>query len=193
MTDRRFPLHWPPHVARTPARDRRPSAFKVMGAQAYAQLVEEAHRFGCTAFVISTNAPRSARTGAPYADALDDDAEDPGAALYLARGDRDLVFACDTFPTIRENLRAIYGTLESLRRIERYGARQMLAAAMAGFTALPSPDRPWHEVLGLPATATPDEIAEARKRLAREHHADGDRMKAINVAHDQGMEAKGHA
>jgi hypothetical protein len=190
MADRRFPLHWPSHIARTPAQKRRDSTFKVNAVQSYDDLLAEANRFGASEIVVSMNAPRSAKTGRPYADAMDDMMDDPGVALWITVKDRPLVFACDAFRSARENMRAIFSTLDSLRRIERNGCHQMLAAAMSGFTALPSPSRRWHEVLGLPPTAKPAEITEARKRLAREHHTDGDRMQEINVAHDEGMKER---
>lgn len=152
------PLHWPSHLPRTPARDRRASAFKVAPQQAWRELLEEIARFDGQAVIISTNAPRR-RDGRIYTDALDEKLEDPGVAVFFTWAGRRVVFACDTFLTIWENLRALHGTIDALRRIERNGAHQLFDRAFTGFAALPAPDStPWWTVLGVPQTATVAEI-----------------------------------
>lgn len=152
------PLQWPAHLPRTATRDRRASAFKVTPQQAWTELLEEIGRFGGQAPIISTNAPRR-RDGRIYSDALDEPMDDPGVAAYFTRDGKRVVFACDTFRTIWENLRALHGTIEALRRIERNGAHQLFNQAFTGFMALPAPGASdWWTVLGLPRSATADQI-----------------------------------
>lgn len=183
------PLLWPAHLPRTPAKDRRQSAFKVAPQQAYSELLDEVDRFGGVAVIISANAPRR-RDGRIYSDALDDVIEDPGAVVYFTRKGQRIAFPCDTFPTIWENLRAIGRTLYALRQIERDGAHQLFNQAFTGFAALPAPGSiPWWTVLGIAPTATPDEINAAFKTKARELGATGNEAARadLNVARDKGL------
>ena len=183
------PLQWPAHLPRTAARDRCASAFKVSPQQAWTELLDEISRFGGQAPIISTNAPRR-RDGRIYSDALAEPMDDPGVAAYFTRDGRRVVFACDAFKTIWENLRALYGTIEALRRIERNGAHQLFNQAFTGFAALPAPGAaPWWTILGVQQNATPDQINAAFKTKARELGATGNEAARaeLNVARDKGL------
>jgi hypothetical protein len=46
----------------------------------------------------------------------------PGVILYFTKGKDTLRFACGTYQSWRQNIHAIYLTLESLRAVDRYGA-----------------------------------------------------------------------
>jgi hypothetical protein len=167
-------------LPRTPARDRRASAFKVAPQQAWRELLEEIARFDGQAVIVSTNAPRR-RDGRIYTDALDEKLEDPGVAVFFTRAGRRVVFACDTFLTIWENLRALHGTIDALRRIERNGAHQLFDRAFTGFAALPAPDStPWWTVLGVPQTATVAEINAAWRPGRANSAPPGTRRRAPN-------------
>jgi hypothetical protein len=77
--------------------------------------------------------------------------------------------------------------LDALRAIERAGASQVLEQVFTGLRALPAHitvARPWREVLGVAASATPTpEIVESRFReLARSRHPDN------GGSHDQFVE-----
>jgi curved DNA-binding protein CbpA len=72
----------------------------------------------------------------------------------------------------------------------------MLDSAVSGFAALPPPivagmKRPWWEVLGVPQNSTREQVKQAYRELASEHHPDrgGDpqRMAEINAAHDEAL------
>lgn len=138
MLEPQHPLQWPAHQPRTKPSDRRDSAFKVAPQQAFSELIDEIARFGGGGPVVSTNAPRR-RDGHIYTDALYR-IEDPGVAVYFTRKTQRVVFACDTYPTVWENIRAIWATLDALRRIERNGAHQLFDQAFTGFAALPAPN-----------------------------------------------------
>ena len=48
-----------------------------------------------------------------------------------------LVIACDAFKTVANNMAAIVGTIQAIRKIERCGTSALLERAFKGFTALP--------------------------------------------------------
>jgi cytochrome c5 len=47
------------------------------------------------------------------------------------------VIACDSYSTVRANMRAVGATVEALRAIQRHGATSLLERAFTGFAALP--------------------------------------------------------
>jgi hypothetical protein len=89
---------------------------------------------GAKEIVVSTNVP-TRRDGLPYADAREP--ADPGVAVYFTHGKRQLVIACDSYSTVRANMRAVGATVEALRAIQRHGATSLLERAFTGFAALP--------------------------------------------------------
>ena len=106
--------------------------------------------------------------------------------------------AIDQYDRVADNLAAIAATLEAMRAIERHGGAQILERAFTGFTALPAPDhqRPWREVLGIPAL--PENEAQAReviegayRRLRSRYHPDkgGDAaaFSAVQAAYEQAI------
>lgn len=153
MTVPGYPLQWPAGRPRTPGEKRTGSNFRTTPGRARDFLIAEVRRLGGRELVISTNIPLK-RDGTPYAGGyrLDDE----GVAAYFKYKDRQVVFACDRWWSMAENMHAIGKTIEALRGIERWGTGDMLDAAVSGFAALPPPivagmKRPWREVLGFPA------------------------------------------
>jgi hypothetical protein len=138
--------------------------------------------------VVSTNL-RLNLAGYPRGD---ETPADPGVAVYWEKkGAPPRVMAIDAYTRVADNLAAIAATLDAMRAIERHGGAQILDRAFTGFTALPPPVR-WHQVLGVPATASPDEVNAAHRRLALEHHPDREngsavRMSEINAARDAAL------
>lgn len=144
--------------------------------------------------VISSNVPLR-RDGLPLASATEP--QDPGVAVYFERRVGEawvpFVVACDTYERVKANLRAVGLTVEALRSIARHGATEMLEQAFTGFAALPpatpADGPPWWVVLGVPQHAPADEVREAYRRLALEHHpdhgGDAERMVQINRAYTQ--------
>lgn len=204
-----FPLQWPPGWRRT-ERHRRTRAKFSKGTRRYGegasnwlersdltvpQAVErvlgELGRMGIRHDVIvaSTNVP-TRLDGRPRGDARMPD--DPGVAVYWRKGKNTRCIAVDRYDRVADNLAAIAATLEAMRAIERHGGAEILDRAFTGFTALPAPEQPW-QVLGLETSApTRDQVEQAHRRLAMQHHPDrgGDAhtMARINAARDTLLE-----
>lgn len=192
-----YPLYWPLEHARAPSR--RNAQFQLDFASARADLTRQLRLLSASEVLISSNVPLR-RDGLPAVP--DREPEDPGVAVYFARlvgGKRKpYVLACDQFTKVRWNLRAVGATLESLRAIERHGATGMMEQAFSGFAQLPPKpaDRPWREVLGVPAgPCTAAALAERYRELALEHHpdrgGDGVRMAEVNEAYARAVREVG--
>jgi hypothetical protein len=183
----RYPLAWPAGWPR--AKHRKDATFKVTFEKALADLDAEIERLGGRYPVLSTNlevrldGSLKRNNGEPA---------DRGAAVYFNLKGKQKVFACDTFTTVRDNIRGIGLTIESLRRIERYGASQMMERALEAFEALPAPLDPY-EILMIPRDARREDIEGAFKRLALKHHPDHGgstaKMAELNRARDLAIEA----
>lgn len=194
----RYPLAWPAGWPTTPSYQQNDGGFKVDFDQSVRDLAMELERLGATSGYLTTDHELRVN-GTPRRDRPP---RTPGVALYFTRNGKELCIPCDRFSNIRANIRAIGLTLESIRRMERYGTSQMVEAAFRGFEALPpgssdpiampaSGPRPWHEVLGVEPSATKDEVRGAYRRLATAHHPDngGDPklFEEITRAYQEGM------
>lgn len=177
-----FPLTWPPSKPRT--RSPESSRFETSLGKAIREVQEEVARLGGRDLVISSNLPLR-RDGVPYANASPP--ADRGVAVYFAYKKRPMCFACDRWNRVEDNMRAIVKTIDALRGIERWGSGDMVEQAFTGFLALPAPEQPW-QVLGVPHDASPEEIEQAHRRLAMQHHPDRggywSQMARINAARD---------
>lgn len=191
VTVSRYPLAWPAGWPRTKHRKRAP--FQVTFDKALADLETEVERIRGRLPILSTNLPLRLdgslvrNQGEPA---------DPGVAVYFelqsGGASKQKVFACDTFGTVKDNVRAIGQTLEALRRIERYGASSMMERALEAFTALPAPLDPW-QILGIPSNANAFQIEGAFRELAKLHHPDlggsDAKMAELNRARELALEA----
>lgn len=176
-----YPLAWPQGWPRTkhPAKSR----FSVTPDKAQQELRWEIERLGGRYPVVSSNVP-TRRDGMIYATARPDN-NDHGVAVYFERNGKQMVFACDRWDRIQDNLRAIQKTIEAMRGVERWGASDMMERAFSAFEALPSPQTAW-QVLGVSKGASSDDINAAYRRKAMESHPDTggstDAMAALNEA-----------
>lgn len=225
MTAEAYPLSWPAGWPRTPAHRRQRSNFSTSSAEtrlrrsattgqaetykvrvsrdlsvyaAMRRLQDQLDKLGASAVLLSTNVelrldgqPRSNR--APPAD--------PGAAVYFKLKGHDRVLACDKWDRVPDNIAAIAGHIDAIRRQDRYGVGT-LDQAFAGYAALPSPEmvgkRPWRSVLMVGDTALDLATAEnIYRKLAKEAHADvggsHERMIELNVAIDDARRELGAA
>ena len=87
MNPTAYPLTWPDGWPRIPAQNRERSRFRTSYAGAFDNLMNELSLLGASSIVVSSNAPLR-RDGRPYTDAMADDLDDPGVAVwFLLRGE----------------------------------------------------------------------------------------------------------
>jgi hypothetical protein len=192
------PLHWPTTTPRTPAgrRRRNPLWKGATVSTASVQIEDEVRRLDGSDLVLSTNLALRIdgfpRSGQP-------EPSDPGVAVYFKRKGKPLVFACDRYATVRENLRAVGMHLAAMRGIERWGCGT-LDQAFAGYMALPehAGGEPWWRTLGLDCEPIDVEhLTAAYRDAAKRAHPDvggsADAFKRVREAFEQGLAALGGA
>lgn len=123
-----YPLSWPINQPRTNSQERAQARFRTQGrtggygqwspnrkhtiSEGARELEQEIRRLGGNEMIISSNL-RVKANGLPYSGQRQPD--DPGVAVYFKWHDRDLVFACDKWTSIEDNLWAIVKHIEALR------------------------------------------------------------------------------
>ncbi|EON33793.1 heat shock protein DnaJ domain-containing protein [Gordonia terrae C-6] len=140
------------------------------------ELLRQLRLLKATDVVISSNL-RLRQDGFPYSGQRQP--EDTGIAVYFKLNGEDQCIPCDKWTTVEHNLRAIILTIEALRGLDRWGAKEMVHAAFRGFKALPAEAivtpftaKPWHEVLEVSPTASPETIKAAYRAQLKKHHPD---------------------
>jgi hypothetical protein len=169
-----YPLQWPLGWERT----HNPSWSKFKPSSAYSEAYDvsyELKKLGATDVVITSNM-QYRNDGFPYARQT---LSDTGVAVYFKLNSEEQCIPCDKWVKVEENLRAVAKTVEALRGLERWGAKDMVNAAFRGFKALPASaittpygTKLWHEVLEVSPNASQDVIEAAYRRLARTRHPD---------------------
>lgn len=132
--------------------------------------IAEIKRFGGTNIIISTNV-HLRNDGYPYANygKLDD----CGIAVYFTYEKNQVVFACDKWDKLEDNMQAIRKTIEAMRGLDRWGVSDMLNRAFTGFKALPEQtESSWWVILGISKDSTPEEIKKAYYAKAHDTHPD---------------------
>lgn len=170
-----FPLAWPAGYAVTSGPSRKRSAFQVLSVErSRKELLNQLKLMGAREIVVSSNLALR-NDGVPFAGAKVSANLSPGVAVYFMRREKNYVFACDTFRTIEENMRALFLSVKAFRDIQRFGASDMLERAFTGFAALPpagGAHEHWSVVLGLGSDASSETIKVAYRELARVQHPD---------------------
>ena len=168
-----YPLQWPPGRPRTKYPER--SRFDTTQDMAQYYLFDELRQLKAKDIILSTNI-KLRRDGMPYASQRDPD--DRGIAVYFKHKNRDMVFSCDRWDRVKDNIQAVRHTIAALRGIERWGSGDAMEAAFTGFLALPAPsERPWREVMDM-GVNTGWEIIDTEivtrqyRRLATDRHPD---------------------
>ncbi len=195
----RFPLAWPAHKARTPAKNRMRGDFSANGKRismdaATQRLEDEVGRLGGVYPLLSSNLelrmdgrPRMDR-GAP---------SDPGVCLYFQIKGTPYAMGCDTYTEVQQNVAAIAEHIKATRLIVRYGVATA-AETLQAFAALPAPDsalpgaRPWREVLGFAPSFPSVDLTRAevldligkRYRAKAQGAAGEDALVPLNLARD---------
>jgi DnaJ-domain-containing protein 1 len=167
MTPAAFPLAWPPGKPRTPWQKRRKGSFSGTRAEIMQRLERQVELLGARWTVVSSDLPLRA-DGKPHQGRAEPD--DPGVCVYFQMRDKPYAMACDTFDCLWQNAAAVANHIDATRRIERYGVATA-AEALQAFVALPSPKQP-HEILGVRADATPDEVRKAWRAKIADAHPD---------------------
>lgn len=173
MNDKQYPLQWPMGWKRTQdpdwSRFKPGSTFSETG-----DVLHELELLGATNIVVSSNMQYRA-DGLPYARQTVDDT---GVAVYFKLDGEEQCIPCDKWRLLEENLRAIAKTIEALRGLERWGAKDMVNAAFRGFKALPSsivtpaPHRSWFVVLNIGEHANALEVKQAYRDALKLTHPD---------------------
>lgn len=169
-----YPLQWPQSWPRTTSPEW--SRFAATQNEAQNGILRELNLLGATDVIISTNIPLR-QDGLPYSSRRAPD--DQGVAVYFKLNGEAQCIPCDKWRTIAENMRAIEKTIDALRGLERWGAKEMVNAAFRGFKALPESiimgehtSRVWWEVLEVSQEASPEVIKAAYKAQLMKKHPD---------------------
>lgn len=169
------------------------SAAPISVAVATERLLYELERIEARSPVISSGVALR-RDGLPRSD-VQPLGGDPGVAVYWTtpNGGRSVI-AIDIYTTVADNLAAIAATLEAIRSIERHGGAQVGERAFTGFAAI-APPATWAKILGVPPTASENEINAAFRRQAAQHHPDvagGSRAKfaELSAARDEALKER---
>jgi hypothetical protein len=186
------PLQWPANWSRTETP--KASRFQTTLFEAKRGLEDELYRLGAVEPIVTQNI-RLNRSGWP--DSKAPRPPDSGVAVYFTLEGREVCFPCDKWFTVADNIHAIELTVAALRGIERWGAKQMMDAAFAGYAALPesssSPAVAWWTILEVSPDATEGQIQSAYRQLARRYHPDNggtvELMSALNASYEQALKA----
>jgi hypothetical protein len=168
MTDA-YPLHWPAGWPRIeyPL----PAKFKTPFSYARDNLLRELKLPGTKDVVISTNM-MIRQDGLLYAKQRVP--EDRGTAVYFTLREQQRCIPCDKWSTVQDKLQAIRLTVEALRGLERWGAKEMVDSAFSGFKALPagssqSAATGWWTVLGLIPDVSRADAEDVYRLLVKTH------------------------
>lgn len=182
-----YPLCWPEGVARS--RSRGSSPFRTAYAKAIDNVVRSLNGFQKDSNikiehpVLSSNMDLMGRL-------LNND---PGVAAWFRFDGQMVAFGVDRFSDPAANVQAIHHIIEARRTELRYGGLAIVKQTFRSFHAmLPSPSaRHWSDVLGVPRSASAEEINAAYRKLAMDAHADRGgsdaKMSELNVARDAAM------
>lgn len=189
-----YPLQWPLGWSRS--KYPQPDRFKVSMGEAVDHLYNELERLGASNVIVSSNM-RLRIDGRPLAN--QNRLDDEGVAVYFMLSGAQQCIPCDKWDTVKGNLRAIGLTVQALRGLDRWGAKEMVNAAFRGFKALPESvivtpytARAWHEVLQVTSDADWDIVDAAYKRMLHKTHPDkGGTTETFQEVQKAYKEAKG--
>ena len=200
-----YPLCWPDNVARTTPGARHWPQFKERSIASGVDMIRsEINRlnqrhwdYNDPTVIISSNL-RQRQDGLPASG--QSEPPDTGIAVYFtlrfqAGGkwrERPCVMTCDKWNKVNYNLAAIAKDIEAQRARERWGCTN-IEQAFRGYLAIPERCGvlPWWETLGVPSTASAEQVKDAYKEKAKTTHPDkgGNReaWDSICRAYDQGL------
>lgn len=173
-----YPLAWPEGWPRT--KQPQSSRFQTTLAQAIKNVEGEVARLGGKGLILSSNMAGLSRA----------QPKDKGVAAYFTLDGESVCIPCDAWTAVEDNVQAIAKTLEAMRGIERWGAKELLKAAFRGFKALPHDPgaRPWRAVFDFTAEqpVSKEAITARYRHLASRRHPDAggsdEAMAELNAA-----------
>lgn len=187
-----YPLQWPAGYIRTEDDAQMRGRFgDINFTKLRTDLARELRLLGAEGAMVTSNIPLR-NDGQPRATYRNP--EDPGVSVYFTLKGQRMCMASDKFTTPEANLRAVKGTVEGMRMIQRYGCSDMLKRAFSGFTAL-GDGTTWWQVLEM--KAVPETFAEVKvvyRQLAVKYHTDvpgvsaDDKMRKLNQAREDAAE-----
>lgn len=128
-----YPLQWPRGWKRSEYQAR--ANFKARTiANVYENLCLELGRLKATQAVLSSNLILN-KDGAPRSDQKQP--VDRGVVVYFHLEGKAQCIPCDKWDKVEDNIWAIFKSIEAIRGLERWGAKEMVNAAFRGFQALP--------------------------------------------------------
>ncbi len=197
------PLYWPDNVPRTVPHQRTWPQFQERTiASAVGMILAEINRlngrrwdYEDPSVIVSTNV-KPKLSGGPASNAPEP--ADTGVAVYFKLRiytggkwfERPCVMTCDRWMKVNLNLIAIAKDIEAQRARLRWGCTN-IEQAFRGYVAIPEKcgGASWWVTLGVPSTATSDQVDAAYKKAAKIHHPDvgGDveQWTKIRQAYDQ--------
>lgn len=118
---------------------------------------------------------------------------DPAVVAYFNYRGKNYAIPCDRWQKVEHNIRAIALTIEAMRGMERWGAKNMIKAMFQGFKALPGKagSRPWWEVLNVPRECSKGMAEIAYREKAKKAHPDAggshEAMAELNQARSEAL------
>ena len=167
------PLNWPAGWPRTQNPGRPKFESKSIDYEAR-DIVRELRLMHATNIIINSNM-QYRNDGLPY---TRQNVSDTGVAVYFKLNGDDQCIPCDKWIRLEDNLRAVAKTINAMRGIERWGAKEMVNAAFRGFKALPQsivtapPHRPWNVVLGVNSDTDAPTVKQAYRSAQALTHPD---------------------
>ena len=186
MTINSYPLQWPLGWPRTDPSSREVGRFSSKMGGSYSRPVTiavavdrvllELDRMGYPDYMVTISSNLILKNdGLPRSSQAQP--ADPGVAVYFREygtepEDGYMVIPCDKFMRVEQNLAAVAGTVEALRRLDRYGSG-IMQRAFSGFEALPNPSGDeWYSVLGVSPDAGYETVEATYKRKRFAAHPD---------------------
>jgi hypothetical protein len=179
----RFPLCWPEDWPRVQFRQSSRFGDHTV-AQAFEFLKNEVWRLtNGEDFIMSSNVPRT-KAGPPLSNYRQP--ADTGVAIYFAVNKKPVSLACDKWSRVEDNIWALAKHIEALRGQDRWGVGT-IERTFRGYMALPgigdTGGISWWKVLGVNINATPEQVKESFRILAKKHHPDHSKNGDVELWH----------
>lgn len=182
-----YPLQWPSGWPRSKGGE--VSRFSTKLPAALSALRKEVELLGGKSLVLSSNVTLGAERPA-----------DPAVCAYFVLREKSIAIPCDRWGKVEDNVKAIALTIEAMRGMERWGAKDMITAMFKGFVALPEKTGPscW-EMLGISQFGSTEahvmDAWRAKAPTAHPDHAGGSHaaMTALNEAKDLALSTLRHS